>query len=82
MNSTISDVDLRDNKVGAAGAEALAEMLKVNATVRTVKLVDCSIGHDGCKARVDHFRVQQEEIGGNKIAKAYLYSISVRHRKL
>ena len=33
LNSTITEVDLEDNIIGATGATALAEAFKVNSTI-------------------------------------------------
>ena len=56
-NTSVTEVDLKGNKeIGDEGAKALAEALKVNATVKTLWLNDCGIGDDGAAALAEALR--------------------------
>ena len=56
-NTSVKSVDLHSNpKIGDEGAKALAEALKVNATVKELYLTDCGIGDDGAAALAEALR--------------------------
>ena len=56
-NTSVTKVNLHGNKeIGDEGAKALAEALKVNATVETLSLVRCGIGDDGAAALAEALR--------------------------
>ena len=56
-NTSVTVVWLADNKeIGDEGAKALAEALKVNATVEELNLYDCGIGDDGAAAIAEALR--------------------------
>ena len=37
MNGSLTSLDVKDNRIGAEGAKALGEALKVNQTLQSVK---------------------------------------------
>ena len=56
-NTSVTTVDLSGNKeIGDEGAKALAEALKVNATVERLFLDRCGIGDDGAAAIAEALR--------------------------
>ena len=56
-NTSVTEVFLSGNeKIGDEGAKALAEALKVNATVKLLNLSDCGIGDDGAAALAEALR--------------------------
>ena len=56
-NTRVTIVDLDGNtEIGDEGAKALAEALKVNATVKTLWLKSCGIGDDGAVALAEALR--------------------------
>ena len=56
-NTSVTAVNLHSNKeIGDEGAKALAEALKVNATVEKLHLEDCGIGDDGAAAIAEALR--------------------------
>jgi len=56
-NSSVTEVHLNSNKkIGDEGAKALAEALKVNATVKALSLQFCGIGDDGAAALAEALR--------------------------
>mgnify|MGYP006216105469 CR=1 FL=1 len=53
----MTKLDLGVNReIGDEGAKALAEALKVNATVETLWLANCGIGDDGAAALAEALR--------------------------
>ena len=71
-NTSVTRVNLRGNKeIGDEGAKALAEALKVNATVEALDLYDCGIGDDGAAAIAEALRSNTSltvlGLGGNGI---------------
>ena len=56
-NTSVTKVHLQNNEeIGDEGAKALAEALKVNATVKDLLLMDCGIGDDGAAALAEALR--------------------------
>ena len=56
-NTSVTTVNLHGNKeIGDEGAKALAEALKVNATVKKLCLGGCGIGDDGAAALAEALR--------------------------
>ena len=56
-NTSVTYVRLERNKeIGDEGAKALAEALKVNATVEELSLWKCGIGDDGAAALAEALR--------------------------
>ncbi|KAH7036113.1 hypothetical protein BKA57DRAFT_429798 [Linnemannia elongata] len=49
-NSTLTSLNLRSNKIGDDGAQALSEALKTNSTLTTLDLYNNSIGPNGAQA--------------------------------
>ena len=56
-NTSVTKVNLGANEeIGDEGAKALAEALKVNATVKELNLYECGIGDDGAAALAEALR--------------------------
>ena len=56
-NTSVTKVTLFNNEeIGDEGAKALAEALKVNATLKTLRLYGCGIGDDGAAALAEALR--------------------------
>ena len=56
-NTSVTEVYLGLNlEIGDEGAKALAEALKVNATVKKLELRSCGIGDDGAAALAEALR--------------------------
>ncbi|CAK9028094.1 unnamed protein product [Durusdinium trenchii] len=50
MNESITHINLRSNNIGDAGAQALADVLKVNRSITHTDLFDNQIGEVGAEA--------------------------------
>ncbi|KAK5797292.1 hypothetical protein F5H01DRAFT_385237 [Linnemannia elongata] len=50
INSTLTTLDLKRNKIGDNGARALSEALKTNSTLTTLNLESNNIGNNGAQA--------------------------------
>jgi Ran GTPase-activating protein (RanGAP) involved in mRNA processing and transport len=70
-NSKLESLDLRNNRIGPAGAEAVARMLETNKSLVKLDLRWNEIGSAGAEALLNAFRVnrtlKQLELAGNKI---------------
>ena len=56
-DASVADIHLRFNHIGGEGAQALAEMLKVNTTVMTIDLTWNQIGAEGARALAEMLKV-------------------------
>jgi hypothetical protein len=56
-NTTVSHLNISFNRVGDAGAEAIAKMLTVNTTLTSIDLGSMEIGDMGARALADAFKV-------------------------
>jgi hypothetical protein len=67
----LTELDVSVKNIGAAGAIALAEALKVNKMVTTLDVIKNSIGHDGASALAEALKVNKTltelYVNGNSI---------------
>jgi len=71
FNSTVTNINLKNNDIDTEGAKALAEALKVNRTLTNINLHSNDIGNEGAKALAEALKANSTVtyIGlyGNKI---------------
>jgi hypothetical protein len=57
VNTSVTEINLRDNYIGAEGASSLANALKVNTSVTQIDLLTNGIGNEGAAALADALKV-------------------------
>ena len=71
---TLTTIDLSWNHIGEAGAQALAEALKINTSVTTIALYQNNIGDAGAQALAEALKtntsVKEIDLKGNNIGEA------------
>lgn len=59
-NAVLAELEFTSNKqIGPAGVQALAEMIKVNTTLRKLSLFSCSVGDEGVRHLAAALRVNE-----------------------
>mmetsp|Transcript_52842 Transcript_52842/g.115964 ORF Transcript_52842/g.115964 Transcript_52842/m.115964 type:complete len:472 (+) Transcript_52842:53-1468(+) len=84
-NKTITQLDLRNNKIEAEGGAALAEMLKGNSTVTHIDMSWNDLGVEGGKALLEGIQTNHAlldcQLSGNRIAEDTLHAIAYLLRR-
>jgi len=79
-NSSISNLDLRNNKLGPDCAKYLGEMIRENSTLTTMDLSWNDLGIEGGKVLLEHFQANHSlvdcQLSGNRIAEDTLHAIA------
>jgi hypothetical protein len=57
VNTSLKKINLRDNGIGAEGASALADALKVNTSLTIIDFANNGIGNEGALAITDALKV-------------------------
>ena len=80
VNTTLTQLDLRDNNIGDAGATSLAEAMKVNTTLTQLVLRQNNIGDAGAASLAEAMKVNttltQLDLLGNNIGDAGATSLA------